>query len=37
MDGQAIARPALGAKAHEGIRLDPQGNVYGISETAPGR
>ena len=33
--GQAIARPALGAKAHEGIRLDPQGNVYGISETAP--
>jgi uncharacterized protein len=28
-------RPALGLKAHEGIRFDPQGNVYGISETAP--
>jgi hypothetical protein len=34
--GIAVARPALGAKAHEGIRFDPQGNVYGISETAPG-
>ena len=33
--GANIARPALGAKAHEGIRIDPQGNVYGISETAP--
>ena len=33
--GVEIPRPALGAKAHEGIRLDPQGNVYGISETAP--
>jgi hypothetical protein len=33
--GEAVARPALGAKAHEGIRFDPQGNVYGISETAP--
>jgi secreted PhoX family phosphatase len=33
--GVAVARPALGAKPHEGIRLDPQGNVYGISETAP--
>jgi secreted PhoX family phosphatase len=33
--GAAVARPALGAKAHEGIQLDPQGNVYGISETAP--
>ena len=28
-------RPALGLKAHEGIRFDAQGNVYGISETAP--
>ena len=34
--GANLARPALGAKAHEGIRIDPQGNVYGISETAPG-
>jgi hypothetical protein len=33
--GATVARPALGAKAHEGIRLDPSGNVYGISETAP--
>jgi secreted PhoX family phosphatase len=34
--GDVVPRPALGAKAHEGIRLDAQGNVYGISETAPG-
>jgi uncharacterized protein len=33
--GDEVPRPALGAKAHEGIRIDPQGNVYGISETAP--
>ena len=33
--GATIARPALGAKAHEGIRFDRHGNVYGISETAP--
>jgi uncharacterized protein len=33
--GANVARPALGAKAHEGIRIDPQGNVYGISETGP--
>lgn len=33
--GATVPRPALGAKAHEGIRLDPQGHVYGISETAP--
>ena len=31
-----VARPALGAKAHEGTRIDAQGNVYGISETNPG-
>ena len=30
------ARPALGLKSHEGIRVDPQGNVYSISETNPG-
>jgi len=35
VSGANVARPALGAKAHEGIRFDPQGNVYGISETAP--
>jgi uncharacterized protein len=33
--GESIARPALGAKAHEGIRFDRHGNIYGISETAP--
>ena len=33
--GVTVARPALGAKAHEGIRFDRAGNVYGISETAP--
>ena len=33
--GVAVARPALGAKAHEGIRFDTRGNVYGISETGP--
>lgn len=33
--GESIPRPALGAKAHEGMRFDPQGNLYSISETAP--
>lgn len=33
--GDDVPRPALGAKAHEGIRFDPHGNVYGISETGP--
>ena len=33
--GASVARPALGAKAHEGIRFDRHGNIYGISETAP--
>ena len=33
--GESIARPALGAKAHEGIRFDSRGNIYGISETGP--
>lgn len=31
-----VARPALGAKAHEGNRFDSQGNHYGISESNPG-
>src|SRR5206468_11345016 len=34
VSGASLARPALGARAHEGIRLDAEGNVYGISETA---
>jgi hypothetical protein len=33
--GVEVPLPALGARSHEGIRLDPQGNVYGISETGP--
>jgi sugar lactone lactonase YvrE len=33
---ETTARPALGLKSHEGIRIDSQGNVYGISETNPG-
>ena len=36
VSGANVARPALGAKAHEGMRFDPKGNVYGISETGPG-
>lgn len=31
-----ITRPAIGAKAHEGMRFDPQGNLYSISERTPG-
>lgn len=31
-----IARPAIGAKSHEGMRFDPQGNLYSISERTPG-
>lgn len=33
---QIIARPAIGAKSHEGMRFDPQGNLYSISERTPG-
>ena len=34
--GEDVPLPALGREsAHEGMRIDPQGNVYGISETAP--
>jgi secreted PhoX family phosphatase len=29
-------RPAVGARSHEGLRFDPQGNLYGISESTPG-
>jgi len=31
-----VARPAIGAKAHEGMRFDKQGNLYSISERNPG-
>lgn len=33
--GSITPRPAAGAAAHEGLRFDPQGNLYGISETGP--
>ena len=28
--------PAFGARSHEGLRFDAQGNLYGISESTPG-
>jgi uncharacterized protein len=31
-----VARPALGSKAHEGMRFDKEGNLYSISEDNPG-
>lgn len=31
-----VARPALGAKSHEGIRFDANGNLYGVGEKFPG-
>jgi sugar lactone lactonase YvrE len=34
--GLATARPAIGLKSHEGMRFDPQGNLYSISESFPG-
>lgn len=34
--GQATTRPALGSMAHEGIGVDPAGNVYIIDEFATG-
>lgn len=34
-DGIAV-RPAVGARSHEGMRFDKQGNLYGISEVDPG-
>ncbi len=30
---QVVARPAIGARSHEGLRFDPRGNLYGISES----
>lgn len=34
--GAATVRPAIGARAHEGLRFDTRGNLYGISESNPG-
>lgn len=34
--GVATVLPALGSRAHEGMRFDRKGNLYGISERAPG-
>jgi hypothetical protein len=36
LSGATLARPAVGARAHEGIRFDAERNLYGISERAPG-
>ena len=36
LTGDATARPAIGRKSHEGMRFDPQGNLYSISESNPG-
>ncbi|MGE0159911.1 MAG: alkaline phosphatase PhoX [Gemmatimonadales bacterium] len=34
--GAAEPLPAVGSRAHEGLRFDKHGNLYGISETGPG-
>lgn len=34
--GISTPRPALGARSHEGLRFDRNGNLYGISESTPG-
>lgn len=34
--GDAVARPAVGSVSHEGIGLDPAGNVYVIDEYSEG-
>lgn len=31
--GDVVARPAIGARSHEGMRFDDAGNLYGISES----
>jgi secreted PhoX family phosphatase len=33
--GVSVPRPAVGARSHEGLRFDAQGNLYGISESTP--
>jgi uncharacterized protein len=35
--GAITPRPAVGARSHEGLRFDAQGNLYGISESTPGQ
>lgn len=34
--GTITPLPAVGARSHEGLRFDAQGNLYGISESTPG-
>lgn len=34
--GTVTLREAVGARPHEGLRFDRDGNLYGISETGPG-
>lgn len=34
--GEATPLAAFGSRSHEGLRFDPAGNLYGISETNPG-
>jgi hypothetical protein len=31
--GKVVARPAIGARSHEGLMFDKSGNLYGISES----
>jgi len=33
--GASVLRAAVGSRSHEGLRFDPQGNLYGISESSP--
>ena len=35
--GVTTPLPAVGARSHEGLRFDAQGNLYGISESTPGQ
>ena len=35
--GETRPLPAVGARSHEGLRFDAQGNLYGISESTPGQ
>lgn len=34
--GTSTPLPAVGARSHEGLRFDANGNLYGISESTPG-
>ena len=33
--GGSVLRAAVGSRSHEGLRFDPQGNLYSISESSP--